>query len=119
MEERQVQAGVEAPDLVPLRAAQELGLRQPASHPVVEHRLQPAREHLQPERQRRPARMQLRQDLELPAVVLGAVVALAEQHRLRLGHPAQPGQARSVPHAAIRCAAHSHSIVAGGLLETS
>ena len=221
MEERQVQAGVEAPDLVPLRAAQELGLRQPAGHPVVEHRLQPAREHLQPERQRRPARMQLRQDLELPAVVLGAVVALAEQHRLRLGHPAQqlgggqqarcsggrrqplagglvrrtergrrgrlgcrtrpgqhqhrhqqrreqppagrrrdgreqrqahardswskarrrhegtarqpsrrsshhawlpraaPGQARSAPRAAIRCADHSHSIVAGGLLETS
>ena len=48
--------------------------------PLVEHLLHPAREHLEPEHQVGLQCIQPGDRVQLPAVVLGVVVALAEQH---------------------------------------
>ncbi|MFO1359245.1 MAG: hypothetical protein U1F75_11660 [Plasticicumulans sp.] len=86
-----VAGGVEAPDLVPVDGAQELGLTvETAGHPAIQHRLHPPRQHLQPDHELRAQRVQAGDDLQLPTVLFDAVVVFAEQHDARAGEAGVP-----------------------------
>ena len=94
LEQRQVELGRHVPVALPFRLVEELGHRQLARHPAVEHRLHAAREHLEADHHVRPPRVQRGQRLQLPAVVVHLVVYLTEQHHVALRHVVEQGRRR-------------------------
>jgi len=94
VEQWQIVARVESPDFLPFGFAQERGFAQFACHPAVEDRLQPPRKHFQRQREARMPDVQLRQRVQLPTMVFGLVVRLAEQDHLPVCQPVDEGTGR-------------------------
>jgi len=80
VEQRQIEAWLEPPDLGPRGFGEELLHRQLAPHPAVEGQLHTPRKHLEADDHVGLAGVQGGQRVELPAVVLGGIVALAQQN---------------------------------------
>ena len=78
-ENRHVEFWWKAPDVLPVGARQEIGLRELTGDPGVEDRLGGAREHLEPQHDARVRRIQALEGRQLPAVIRGAVVVFAKQ----------------------------------------
>src|SRR5262249_45675404 len=85
VEQRQVEVGVESPDVRPIDIAQEVGFAQLTLDPAVEHGLHPARKHLEAEHEIRSEGAQRGNGVKLPAMMLRLAVRLAEQHDLAFG----------------------------------
>ena len=97
LEQRQIELGRQFPDRVPLRLLEQLPDGEIAGDPAIEHRLRAAREHLEADDHVRPLRVQRRQHLQLPAVIVVLVVLLAEQHDILFRHLRQHGGDAGAP----------------------
>ena len=91
LEQRQVELGRQLPDRVPLRLLEQLLDGELAATQLVQHRLRAAREHLEADHHVGPLRVQRRQHLQLPAVIVVLVVLFAEQHDILFRHRRQHG----------------------------
>ena len=116
LQNRQVEVRVEAPDRAPIGLPQELRLRQFPRRPAVEHRLEPARQHLHPDGKVRIERMQPGKRMELPAVMVRPVMLLAQQDHRRLGQPAQQRNRLHRRSGAVGPDARRHAADARGIL---
>jgi hypothetical protein len=83
LEERQIQRRGEAPHARPVGLPEERALVELAGDPPVEDRLGAAREHLEAEHHGRVLGGERGNGLELPAMVVGPIVVLAEQDDVR------------------------------------
>ncbi len=86
IEQGLIQRRRKAPDLLPFALFEELAARQVTGDPAVEHRLEAPWEGFETDDKFRGPPMQRGQNMELPRVVFGARMALAEQHD-RPPHP--------------------------------
>ena len=79
VKERHVELCVDAPHVTPVALREELNVGELARHPAIERGLHPPRKGLEAEHHVRPQLMERSDGLQLPAVMLSAVVGLPQQ----------------------------------------
>ena len=80
MEDGHVESGIKSPELVPAGLLEELRFRELAPDPAIKRFLHLTREHFKADHHVRPQGVELRQHLQLPTMVLEAVVRFPQQH---------------------------------------